>query len=82
MVVVRVEATFLQEALLGDEVRVVTWVGERGGASVTLRQRAFRGDSDVQLAEGSAVSVWLGPNRKPLRVPREVREALGIDGPH
>jgi hypothetical protein len=30
------------------------------------------------FAEGRVVVVWIGPNRAPMRIPPEVREAFGI----
>jgi YbgC/YbaW family acyl-CoA thioester hydrolase len=90
--VVRVEVDFRKEALLGQEVRVRTRVSHARNSSMTLEQVATdpalvhrlensgRADapSDPVFAEGKVVVVWIGPDRTPMRIPAEVRSALGM----
>lgn len=78
--VVRLEVEYRAEARWGDELTVETWVSEVRGSSMTLAQEAIRHDG-VLAAGARVVGVWVGPNRKPMRMPRELREALaGLGG--
>ncbi len=77
--VVRVEVDFRRETLLGQELVVRTWVEEARKSSMTLRQSAAPpGESDHPSAEARVVAVWVDSGRRPMRIPDEVRRALGI----
>jgi YbgC/YbaW family acyl-CoA thioester hydrolase len=91
--VVRVEVDFRREALLGQEMLVRTRVAEARSSSMTLEQvaidparsdrlveegRVVAGRPDAVFAEGRIVAVWIGPDRAPMRIPQEVRKALGV----
>ena len=91
--VVRVEVDFRREALLGQEMVVRTHVAHARNSSMTLEQvavdparteRLIDGipvatvPPDAVFAEGKVVVVWIGPDRAPMRIPAEVRSALGM----
>lgn len=90
--VVRVEVDFRREALLGQEMLIRTRVTEARSSSMTIEQvaidpalsdrlveegRVVAGRPDAVFAEGRIVAVWIGPDRVPMRIPAEVRKALG-----
>lgn len=74
VVVVRVEIDYRNEALLGDRFTVHTRLEGMRNSSMTLRQRALRGEE--VLAEATVVAVWLRDGN-PVRVPDRVKEAFG-----
>jgi len=77
--VVRVEVDYLREARMDQRLRVRTWVDGQKRSSLVLAQELVRdGDPSVVLARARVTAVWVGPDRRPLRVPDEVRSALGI----
>ena len=81
--VVRVEVDYHGEVLLGDRLRIRTWVEEFRRVSMTLRQEARReprresraGKSRPStVARARVVAVWIGMNGRAMQVPSEVRE--------
>lgn len=79
--VVRVEVDYRREARLGQAMRVRTAPVEIRNSSMTLEQTAFDpADPEVVFAEARVVLVWVGDDGRPVRIPREVRDALGEDG--
>lgn len=77
--VVRVEVDYLKEVFLGQELEIVTRVESSRNSSMTLVQEATASrDSDTVHARARVVVVWVGPDRRPMRIPPEVRAALGI----
>jgi YbgC/YbaW family acyl-CoA thioester hydrolase len=86
--VVRVEVDFRREARLGQEILVRTTVPHARNSSMTLEQIAVdpaRADSSAEsggghavFAEGKVVVVWIGADHAPMRIPGEVRTALGL----
>ena len=77
--VVRVEVDYQGEVLLGDRIRIRTWVEGFRRVSMTLRQEARRepreGESRPStVARARVVAVWIGTNGRAMRVPSEVRE--------
>lgn len=77
--VVRMEVEYTAEARWGDELTVDTWVSQVRGSSMTLAQEAIRQDG-ILAAAARVVGVWVGSNRKPMRMPRELRAALAALG--
>ena len=80
--VVRVEVDYLSEVLLGDRLRIRTWAGDFRRTSMDMLQEARRdpreGESDsTPVARARVVAVWMGENRRPIRVPPEVRDGFG-----
>lgn len=77
--VVRIEVDFRKELRLGEEVEIRTRPLLAGASSLTLEQRMLSpGDDSLVYAEARVVVVWVGPDGRPMRVPEDVREALGL----
>ncbi len=80
--VVRIEVDFRSEVRLGDELRIKTWVDRHRRSASILLQEAWRdpqdedGEADL-VAEARVVAVWIGEGRRPMRVPEEIKNALG-----
>lgn len=72
--VVRIEVEYRAEIRLGDEVVVRTGVEEVRNSSMTLTQRLSIGDAPA--ASARVVAVWVGKDRRPMRIPPEVRRAF------
>ena len=78
--VVRIEVDYLKEALLGDRLAIHTWADGYKRSSMVLSQQITREDDPtVLLARALVTAVWVGTDRRPLRVPAEIRQALGGD---
>lgn len=80
--VVRVEVDYRDEVRLGDLLRITTWVERHRRAASVIRQEAWRdpreaGDERTLVAEARVVAIWIGEERRPIRVPAEIKEALG-----
>ena len=80
--VVRIEVDYLDEVLLGDRLRIRTWVGEFRRTSMVMLQEARRDPREEEaestpVARARVVAVWIGENRRPIRVPPEIREGFG-----
>jgi YbgC/YbaW family acyl-CoA thioester hydrolase len=75
--VVRVEVDYRREATLGQEILIRTRLDEVRHSSLTLLQRALDPtDPERDFAVARVVAVWIGPDRRPMRVPDDVRRAL------
>ena len=77
--VVRLEVEYFKEARQGDELVVRTRVGDVTRTSMVFHQVA----SAVRTPEEASVvaqvrAAWIGADRKPARIPGEVRAALGV----
>lgn len=78
--VVRLEIDYLREARLGERLRVVTWAeGYRRTSMVLAQSIVLDDDPSVPVARARVTAVWIGPDGRPMRVPAEVRAALGGD---
>lgn len=78
--VVRVEVDYLREAHMGQRLRVRTRVDGHKRSSLVLAQELVpEDDPSTTLARARVTTVWVGPDRRPLRVPDEVRRALGVE---
>jgi YbgC/YbaW family acyl-CoA thioester hydrolase len=76
--VVRLEVDYLREARLGERLLVRTWAdGYRRTSMVLAQQIVLEGDPDVEVVRARVTAVWVGPDRRPLRVPEEIRHVLG-----
>ena len=78
----RIEVDYLSEVLLGDRLRIRTWTEEFRRTTMVMLQEARRdpreGESDsTPVARARVVAVWIGENRRPIRVPAEIRHGLG-----
>jgi acyl-CoA thioesterase FadM len=79
---VRIEVDYLSEVLLGDRLRIRTWTEEFRRTSMVMLQEARRdpreGDAEsTPVARARVVAVWIGENRRPIRVPAEIRDRFG-----
>ena len=76
---VHAEADFRKEAFLGQEMVVSTEVTAARSSSMTIEHVASDpAHPDRVFAEGKVVVVWVGADRRPMRIPDEVRAALGL----
>jgi len=76
--VVRIEVDYLAEVRRGESMRVRTWADSFRRTSMRLGQEILRDDGrDEPVARAVVTAVWIGPDRKPMRVPDEVRLGLG-----
>jgi acyl-CoA thioester hydrolase len=76
--VVRVEVDYLREVHLGERLLVRTWADGYRRTSMVLAQQIVLEDAPaVEVARARVTAVWVGPDRRPLRVPEEIRHALG-----
>jgi YbgC/YbaW family acyl-CoA thioester hydrolase len=75
--VVRIEVDYLAEAKREDELLIRTRAHSFRRTSMLLAQDILRDDgTGTVVAKAMVTAVWIGPNRKPIRVPEEVREGL------
>lgn len=78
--VVRIEVDYLKEARMDQRLRVRTWVDGHKRSSLVLAQELVPDDDpSTTLARARVTAVWVGPDRRPLRLPHEVRSALGVE---
>ena len=75
--VVRIEVDYLAEAKREDQLLIRTSAHSFRRTSMLLAQEIVRDDeTNTVVARAMVTAVWIGPNRKPMRVPEEVREGL------
>jgi YbgC/YbaW family acyl-CoA thioester hydrolase len=87
--VVRIEVDYRAECRLGDEVEIRTGIDEVRNSSMTLVQSLIRrreegpsiseggplpGREAVRSADARVVAVWIGADRRPMRIPPQIRE--------
>jgi acyl-CoA thioester hydrolase len=79
--VVRIEVDYLAQAMRGDTLRVRTWAESFRRTTMTLRQEMLRDEASgtVVVARARVEAVWIGPDRRPMRVPDVVRKGLSGD---
>lgn len=75
--VVRLEIDYVREARLGERLRVRTWAHAFRRSSMVLAQEIHLSDEDVLLTRALVTAVFVGEDRRPIRVPQLVRTALG-----
>jgi YbgC/YbaW family acyl-CoA thioester hydrolase len=76
--VVRIEVDYLREARLGERLLVRTWAdGYRRTSMVLAQQIVLEADPAHEVVRARVTAVWVGADRRPLRVPEEIRHALG-----
>lgn len=74
--VVRIEVDYLAQAFWDDALTVETWVEEVRRSSMTLAQEVTKADG-TSVASARVVGVWIGPDGQPMRMPEDLRSALG-----
>jgi len=79
--VVRIEVDYLAQAMRGDTLRVRTWAESFRRTTMTLGQEMLRDEASgaVVVARARVDAVWIGPDRRPMRVPDVVRKGLSGD---
>jgi len=76
--VVRIEVDYVREARLGGRLLVRTWAeGYRRTSMLLAQQIVFFSDPALEVARARVTAVWVGADRRPMRVPPEIRRALG-----
>ena len=81
--VVRIEVDYLKEARLSERLRIRTWADSSKRSSMVIAQEISQADDPSSvLARARVTAVWVGSDRKPMRVPDEVRVALGLPVAH
>jgi acyl-CoA thioester hydrolase len=73
--VVRIEVDYLAEVMWGEELSIKTGVDEVRKTSMTMVQTAEKRDGTV-AARARVIGVWVGENRRPMRMPEELRAGL------
>lgn len=77
--VVRIEVDYVAQARRGDTLRVKTWAEDFRRTTMILAQEIVRDDGPSGLtvvARARVTAVWIGPDRRPMRVPPFVRAGL------
>ena len=75
--VVRIEVDYVAEATRGDALLIRTWASGFRRTTMELGQVMVReADPTVVVARARVYAVWIGPNRKPMRVPEAVKAGL------
>ena len=78
--VVRIEVDYLAEARREDRLAIRTWAHSFRRTSMLLAQEMVRADEPERVvARAKVTAVWIGSDRKPMRVPEEVRRSLSGD---
>ena len=80
--VVRIEVDYLAEAGREDQLLIRTWADSFRRTSMVLAQEMVRDDeTDTPVARARVTAVWIGPDRRPMRVPEDVRRGLTLEAP-
>jgi len=77
--VVRIEVDYLAQARRGDTFRVKTWAEGFRRTTMILVQEIVRDDGAsgfTVVARARVTAVWIGSDRRPMRVPDFVRAGL------
>lgn len=75
--VVRIEVDYVAQARRGDRLTVRTWAEGFRRTTMTLAQEIVRDDDpSAVVTRARVLAVWIGPDRRPMRVPEEVRAGL------
>lgn len=72
----RLEIDFLRESLLGETLRVETWLGDLRGARFDRHVRIVGGDGGVRARVVTTWALLDANTRRPARVPGEVLAAF------
>jgi acyl-CoA thioester hydrolase len=81
LAVTEANAKYLSTVTYDDEILVNTAVSLEGKTQIRFDYRVRRADTEKPVSEGFTRHVFLGPDRKPVRVPERVRKALSPDHP-
>ena len=80
--VVRIEVDYVKEARMDDRLLVRTQLAGYRRTSMVLKQEIVRpGEEDELLIRAEVHAVWVDLEGRPIRVPAEVKAALGPGTP-
>lgn len=75
--VVRIEVDYLAEAGREDRLLIRTWADSFRRTSMVLAQEMVREEAPDRIVSRARVTaVWIGPDRRPMRVPEGIRSGL------
>jgi YbgC/YbaW family acyl-CoA thioester hydrolase len=75
--VVRIEVDYVSEARRGERLVVRTWAESFKRTQMVLAQEIVRADDpSACVTRARVTAVWIGPDRRPMRVPEDVRAGL------
>ena len=75
--VVRIEVDYVAEASRGERLLIRTWADGFRRTTMDLAQEIVRADQpDTVIVRARVRAVWIGPDRRPMRVPDDVRAGL------
>lgn len=75
--VVRIEVDYVAEAGREDQLLIRTWADSFRRTSMVLGQVMVRADDpETVVAQARVTAAWIGSDRRPMRVPEEVRSGL------
>jgi YbgC/YbaW family acyl-CoA thioester hydrolase len=74
--VVRIEVDYVKEARLGQRLLVRTWVQDFRRTSMVLAQVMRCVGDSAEVARALVTAVFVGEDRRPMRVPDPIRRAL------
>lgn len=77
--VVRIEVDYVSQVRRGDTLQVRTWAEGFRRTTMVLGQEIVRGAGEggaTVVARARVTAVWIGPDRRPMRVPDSVRTGL------
>lgn len=75
--VVRIEVDYLAESTREDVLLIRTWAESFRRTRMVLAQEIVRADAPERVVVRAKVTaVWIGPSRRPMRVPDSVRAGL------
>ncbi|MER2519118.1 MAG: tol-pal system-associated acyl-CoA thioesterase [Bdellovibrionales bacterium] len=72
LIVRRVEIDYLAPALLDDSLEMRTEVADMGNASLTMTQTLTRGEQTLAVLK--VVIVAISPEKRPIRMPPQLRQ--------
>lgn len=75
--VVEVHVRYRDEVKYDDLILVRVWIGEIRRASIQFLYEILNSETGKKTTEGSTWHVMIGPERRPVAIPEDVREALG-----
>jgi len=75
--VVRIEVDYVDQARRGERLLVRTRAEGFRRTTMTLAQEIVREDApEAVVTRARVTAVWIGPDRRPMRVPEDVRAGL------
>jgi acyl-CoA thioester hydrolase len=79
--VVEAQVSYHRSARYDDELRILASVQPRGAASVRFEYEIRRVSDDERLVSGRTIHACITREGRVVRLPAEMRAAVGLDGP-